>query len=287
MIPHHSLVGEAHAPHLVFLTHGVLGAGHNLRSLAKRLCERRTDLQVVLIDLRYHGKSLGASPPATLEACAQDFSALSEHLQRAPDAVIGHSLGGKVALTYGLAHEQDSQRLRSLPEPSQLKQVWTLDSDPGAQAPSGHHQVQTVLAALRLHPGPFANRAQATAALTSEGLSQPLAQWLGTSLARSADGLRFVYELEPIGELLNDYFALDYWPKLEAIAHDKSGRGVRYELLVAEESDRWSGTMKEKAAGLNRGGRVRVHTLPKSGHWVHVDNPDGLLALLEANLLRA
>jgi pimeloyl-ACP methyl ester carboxylesterase len=49
--------------------------------------------------------------------------------------------------------------------------------------------------------------------------------------------------------------------------------------------------MKDRAARLMqdpsdpRRGRVRVHTLPNSGHWVHVDNPEGLRQILLDHLV--
>jgi esterase len=285
MIPSHSFVGDESAPHLVFLTHGVLGAGHNLRSFAKRLTERRPEVRVALLDLRYHGKSLGAPPPHGLASCTDDFFDLVEHLGKAPVAVLGHSLGGKVALTYGRRHEAPQPGERR-PHPSyegELRQIWTLDSDPGAQAPDGSHEVEQVMAALKAHPGPFTSRNEAVAAIVSEGRSSALAQWLATSLDRKDDGFSWRFDLPEIELLLADYFSIDEWPFLESLSERPSA--IRYDLLVAENSDRWSGSMKDRATHLSDSPRVRVHTLPHSGHWVHVDNPDGLLDIVSENLL--
>lgn len=30
-------------------------------------------------------------------------------------------------------------------------------------------------------------------------------------------------------------------------------------------------------------GKISLHVLPKSGHWVHVDNPKGLLEIVASN----
>jgi pimeloyl-ACP methyl ester carboxylesterase len=91
-----------------------------------------------------------------------------------------------------------------------------------------------------------------------------------------------LFELPQIEELLSDYFSMDEWPQLESL--DPAGT-IRYELLVAENSDRWSGSMKERASSLTKNPRVRVHTLPNSGHWVHVDNPEGLNEIVAAHLI--
>lgn len=283
MIPYHSFVGSEDAPHLGVIMHGVLGAGHNLRSFARRLAESRPDYRFALIDLRYHGKSLGAPPPHRLDSCVDDLLEWVEQNQRAPEVVIGHSLGGKVALRY--AHRHESKTAFGKPPAkfaSTLRQVWTLDSDPGAQKPDENHEVRNVMAALRAAPGPFSTRAEAVAALVAQGRSTGLAHWLATSLEKGPQGFTWGLELEPISLLLADYFALDEWPWLEDLS--ETGQ-IRYDLLVAENSDRWSGSMKERAGALTHCPRIHVHTLPNSGHWVHVDNPEGLLTIVSQYLL--
>jgi len=138
------------------------------------------------------------------------------------------------------------------------------------------------LAALKQHPGPFSSRNEALAQLQSRGLSSGLSQWLLTSLERTSRGLDWRFELDKISVLLEDYFARDLWPFLAN--RDPRRDGLGFELLVAEDSDRWSGNMRERATQLAAAGRLRLHVLPNAGHWVHVDNPTGLLDLLQAEL---
>lgn len=288
MVPSHSLVGALDSEKLAFVMHGVLGSGHNLRSLARRLRVARPEYCFVLIDLRYHGKSLGAPPPHELDSCVNDLLDLSGSLGRAPDVVIGHSLGGKVALAYAQRHEETniSKPAPRLNQHGVLKQIWTLDSDPGAQVPGGAHQVRTVIDALTASPGPFESRNLAVAAIESQGLSTGLANWLATSLEKREDGLHWRFEMPQIQSLLDDYFSLDLWPYLESRAATAGGLAadIRYELLLAENSDRWSGSMKDRATSLAGRPRLQVHSLADAGHWVHVDNPDGLVEILTHHL---
>ncbi|MCH2110327.1 MAG: alpha/beta hydrolase [Polyangiaceae bacterium] len=303
----HTFVGDPDAPHLAFLLHGVMGAGHNFRGFIKKLAKERSDYRFVLVDLRYHHDSQGAPGPHTLQSAAEDILELAATLERVPDAVIGHSLGGKVALLMSRLLGQDPPAQFSQ-NPHSLQQVWVLDSDPGAQAPGSEHQVIQVLRALQKHPGPFAHRADAIAALQKEGLSSGLANWLGTNLGRrpaklpgasssatssstassetQAQELFWKLDLPAIEELLHDYFTLDLWPFLEeVVAGDWQNTSVPHlELLYADQSDRWSGSMKERAQQLHRSPYLDVYRLPDSGHWVHVDNPDGLLKILKENL---
>lgn len=288
MIPAHIFVGAEDAPRLGFILHGVLGAGHNFRSFIKRLTEARPEYRFVLLDLRNHGKSVGAEPPHTMESAADDLFELSAHLGVDPDVVIGHSLGGKVALTWGRRFvDPRGERAPSLEAKQVLKQVWALDSDPGAQTPGESHQVRRVLGALHKHPGPFASRAEVLEKLREEGLSSGLANWLSTNLERQGESLVWRLELEAIDELVNDYFNSDIWSFLEAVARGDAQleRPIPgFHLLVAENSDRWSGSMKERAEALESSERFQLHELPRAGHWVHVDNPDGLLEILTNHL---
>jgi len=271
-------VGDENAPLRCFATHGVLGAGHNLRSFVRRLLSQRPDFRFALVDLRLHGKSLDAAPPHTLEACVDDFLELEAELG-VPDVVLGHSLGGKVALAYAA---RVAQRLAS-GDARSPRQVWALDSDPGAQVPEASHQVKQVLAAALFASVPAVSRDAVVSSLMSQGLSSGLANWLATNLELGPAGYVWKLDFEAIEELLADYFTRDLWPFLGQVS-----RGELYapelHLVVAQNSDRWSGDMRERASELGHSQFVRVHPLQNSGHWVHVDNPEGLAEILLAHL---
>lgn len=280
MILAHQLVEQPGARGTAFVLHGVLGSGNNFRSFVLRLAHERPEWRFVLVDLRHHGRSVGAPPPNTIEACVQDLLDLARALGSFPEVVVGHSFGGKVALAYA----RRVTRRESIPDDQAarraLQQVWALDSNPGAQTPGPDHQVLRVMRALRATSGPFATRQAAVDALTTEhGLSTGLAQWLVTNLERRGDELVWRFDLDAIGELLDDYFREDLWPYLEA------ARGVpEHHLLVAEHSDRWTAAMRDQVRALPPAASVRLHELPNAGHWVHVDNPTGLLAILREHL---
>lgn len=87
--------------------HGFLGSGDNLWPLAERLKAGRESL---LMDLRGHGRSPHGRP-YTLEGMADDVAETlrAEGVERA--AVLGHSLGGKVAMALALRHPALVERL--------------------------------------------------------------------------------------------------------------------------------------------------------------------------------
>jgi esterase len=258
-IAHHEWVGApSDARHLGLFIHGALGSGQNFRSFAKRLVALCPGHAFALIDLRGHGQSHGAQGPHTIAAAALDVERVARvALEATPQSrlacVIGHSLGGKVALEFA--------RNAALVAP----QVWALDANPGVQDPNAAHQIKAVLDAVRAIPEPIAARQDVVAALLARGLSNGLAQWMTTNLRREGDVFRWVFDFDVILALLADYFELDCWPVLAA-----PKPGTELHLVIAEASNRWTPQMRAKAAAAEQQGGATVHLLPNSGHWVHV-----------------
>jgi pimeloyl-ACP methyl ester carboxylesterase len=266
-IPSHTLVGEPSAEKLALLLHGALGSGSNLRSLAVKLSKLRPEYLFCLVDLRHHGDSQGAPPPNTLEACARDLDALLQRLGREPTAIAGHSFGGKTALMFGSLY------------PGRAKQIWVLDSNPGAQQPSTDNEVIRVMQAIRKTTTPAADRQHVVAELMGLGLSSGTANWLATNLQRMDDGFVWRFNLEAISELMLDYFRMDLWAVLE---HPTSDSDLR--VVVAERSDRWAPENRARIQRVADETAISLHVVPNAGHWLHVDNPGFLLELMGRDL---
>jgi pimeloyl-ACP methyl ester carboxylesterase len=243
----------------MLVLHGALGSAANFRPVARRLAKARPDWGFVLADLRGHGKSGSAPPPHTLAAAAADFDG-----QGGVRGVMGHSLGGKVALAYAAGHPD-------------LAKVLVLDSNPGARAPdTSRWSALGVAALLEEMTPPFASRAAFVDAVTAR-LDRRTADWLAMSLRPSDDGYRLVYDLPAIRALMADYFASDLWSVVEDPA-----RASVVELVVGGKSD---SVPPEDRARAERS--VRVHVLERAAHWVHADDPEGLHAVLESALPEA
>lgn len=87
----------------VIVIHGLFGSLDNLGNLTKALTEH---FEVIAIDLRNHGLS-ARSPSMSYQEMAQDVLALIEQLDLKQPFIVGHSMGGKVAMmTAALAPEQ-------------------------------------------------------------------------------------------------------------------------------------------------------------------------------------
>jgi len=252
-------IGDPQAESAVVFCHGILGSGRNWRGFARRLVAARPGWCAVLVDLRNHGDSSGEPPPHTVAACAQDLAALSQSL-RPFDAVVGHSFGGKVALAY------------TATLPDELALTWVLDADPGPLSGAvADHEVPRVIAALRAVPLPLERREQVLEHLQQAGFSEGLSRWMTTNLRRGDGGLVWRFDLDAVEEMIADYFRLDLWDTLEVPIMD-----LDIHLVRAARSERWDDAMAARAEG----SFATLHTLPDAGHWLHVDNPDGLLELM-------
>lgn len=88
------LWGDAAAP-VVLLAHGAGMHAHYWDALAPALA---THYRLIVPDLRGHGESDWADPPAYLiEDFSADLDALLVHLRVVRAAVVGHSMGGRIA----------------------------------------------------------------------------------------------------------------------------------------------------------------------------------------------
>lgn len=271
----HTVITSESAVQTALVLHGALGSGQNFRSFIKRLSERRPDYAYVLVDLRNHGSSHPAPGPHTLEQCALDLVGVIEANPELPKvtSIIGHSFGGKVAIQF----------VATAPKPhvDNLEQIWVLDSNPGAQEPGDNHEISRVVAAVRHVPLPLVSRQHVVESLMKVGMSSGLSNWMTTNVVREGNAYRWAFDLDGIVTLLKDYFSKDLWPFL---AQPRTRPEIHF--VVAERSDRWNGEMTEKAHQLPEHSRATVHILPNAGHWVHVDNPEGLLDMLGQGMSR-
>lgn len=104
----HSTTLEGDGPAIVFL-HGLFGQGRNFTQVAKALGEVGTP---VLVDLPNHGRSGWTDRVDYVETAATIAAWLrSGPAREGPVAVVGHSMGGKVAMVLALLHPDLVERL--------------------------------------------------------------------------------------------------------------------------------------------------------------------------------
>ena len=155
-----------------------------------------------------------------------------------------------------------------------------LDAQPGPlEEAADHSEVVRVIAALRAIPQPLQGRSQLVEHLKGLGFGRSLALWMTTNLKQGPGGLVWRFDLDAVEQLIADYFERDLWPLLE-----RPPMGTELHLVRAMQSDRWSDRELARFSALPPWTGTHLHELPDSGHWVHVDNPDGLIEILCSHL---
>uniref|UniRef100_A0A1D1XFC7 Putative esterase/lipase HI_0193 n=1 Tax=Anthurium amnicola TaxID=1678845 RepID=A0A1D1XFC7_9ARAE len=268
-------------PPTAVLLHGILGCRKNWGSFARRLAQEFPTWQFLLVDLRCHGDSASLKKHGrhTVASAALDVLKLVRQLRVTPRVLVGHSFGGKVALS------MVEQVAKPLARPVK---VWVLDATPGKVRPGGHGEDRPgeLIAFLSRVPKEVSSKQQVVEALVREGFSSDVAQWVATNLRRtghpsSSPGFSWVFDLNGIADMYRSYEETNLWKVVEDVP-----RGVHINFLKAERSlHRWAlediqriHAAEELAA--DEGAGVQMHVLEDAGHWVHADNPDGLFKIL-------
>jgi len=251
--------------YMLFL-HGIFGTRANWRGIARRFVDARPDWGAILVDLREHGDSLGLGAPHTLAAAATDVTELERALGLPVQGALGHSFGGKVVL----------QWLRD--RAGRPTEAWVIDASPSARADDlDSSATAAVLDVLSGLPRQWPTREAFVSAVTDAGQPAGIARWLAMNLRRTEDGDRtFGPDLEAIRDLIEDYARAELWEVVESPPEPAT-----LDVVIGGQSSAFSDTdLARLNAIAERNPRVCGHLVPDAGHWIHVDAPDALVALL-------
>jgi pimeloyl-ACP methyl ester carboxylesterase len=237
----------------VLLLHGLFGQARNLATLQARLAATH---RVAAFDLRNHGASPHA-PGMTYPTLAADVAETLHAIGMPCCAVIGHSMGGKVAM-----------RL-ALDAPACVTRLLVADIAPVAY-PGVFAAYAAAMRAIPLTPG--LTRAQADAALArtipDPGLRLFLLQGLQVGPSPA-----WRIGLAEIAAALPDL--LD-WPPTDASYPGPT-------VFVAGAHSDYITEAAHPAIGALFPAAGFI-TVPDAGHWLHVDNPSGFLSAVQTFL---
>lgn len=272
-------------PPTAVLLHGILGSRRNWSTFAKRLAQEFPTWQFLLVDLRCHGDSatIQKHGPHTVASAAQDVLRLVGQLKLTPRVLIGHSFGGKVALS------MVDQAAKPLARPVQ---VWMLDATPGTVRAGGNgedHPAE-LIEALTEMPKQVPSRRFVINTLSKKGFSDGVAQWMTTNLrpveSATLPAFSWNFNLQGISDMYQSYETTNLWHVVENVP-----QGVHCNFLRAERSlHRWAHEDVQRihlaeTLAASEGAGVEMHVLEDAGHWVHTDNPDGLFRILTKSFL--
>jgi pimeloyl-ACP methyl ester carboxylesterase len=236
----------------VALLHGLFGQAGNFGAIQKRLSRH---FRVIALDLRNHGASPHA-PGMDYPTMAADVLETLHHHDAAPCALVGHSMGGKVAMAAALA------------EPQAVSRLVVADIAPVRYPPAFADYVRA-MAAIKLHPG--LTRADADAALAGVVEARGVRGFLLQNL-RLGPEPGWKLGLTEIAAGLAD---IEDW-KAQAVP---PYRGPTL-FVGGDGSDYIRAEHRPLIAALFPA--AKFVTLKHAGHWLHADNPDGFVAVIEA-----
>ena len=153
----------------IVILHGLFGSSDNWLSQGKILSEK---YRVILVDLRNHGQS-PHDEANDYPTMAGDVKALLDLLKIKPIHLMGHSMGGKVAIQFSLLY------------PEYLKSLTVVDIAP-KKYPMHHDRIMEGLKAIPIQT--LESRNMADSHLQNYVSNQGIRQFLLKNLQRMPDG---------------------------------------------------------------------------------------------------
>jgi pimeloyl-ACP methyl ester carboxylesterase len=240
----------------VVLCHGLFGQGKNWTQVAKELGQEH---RVLLVDMPNHGRSGWTEGFDYLELADRVATLLDP---QDPVALVGHSMGGKIAMVLALRH------------PELVARLAVVDVSP-VEYEHGGEFARYIEAMRALDLAALERRSDADAALADAVPSRMVRSFLLQNLRRDADGDGWYWQ--PNLALLADHLdELAGWPD------DRLADAEPYEGPVLWVAGRASGYVRDDyASAMERWfPRTRRVVVKGAGHWVHSEQPEVFTTVL-------
>ena len=242
-----------HGSRVVFL-HGLFGQGRNWTQVAKALA---SDHRSLLVDLPHHGRSPWPEHFDFVEIADQVAGLLSAD---DPVVLVGHSLGGKVAMVLALRH------------PELVSRLCVVDVSPVGYGNTREFAGYiTAMKAMDLDA--LGQRSDAEAGLEPAVPNATVRAFLLQNLRRDGDSWRWQLNLDVLGDELAE---LGQWPEEDLAGAAPYAGPVLW--IAGANSDY---VRDEYAPAMDRWfpSNRRV-TIKNAGHWVHSEQPEVFLEVL-------
>lgn len=238
------------------ILHGLFGTLDNWHSLARRWATE-AGLRVISVDLRNHGRSFHSSEHS-YALMAQDVLQLFDHLGLgANTTLMGHSMGGKVAMRV------------ALDQPARLAQLIVVDIAP--RFSNMDHQDDIVAGLQAVDLTALTNRQEADAALARHIPQLGVRQFLLKNLYRETDN-SFAWRI--------NLPALT--ASLPAVGEETTSPSpfLKPTLFIRGGKSDYI-TPEDKLVGIPAlFPNSQVATVVDAGHWVHAEKPEEVFELV-------
>ncbi|MDV7187874.1 alpha/beta fold hydrolase [Lutibacter sp. TH_r2] len=228
----------------LLILHGYFGMGDNWKSLANKFSEH---FEVHLIDQRNHGRSFHADE-FDYEILTEDLVNYIQHHNLEKVFVLGHSMGGKVAMLFAVNY------------PEMVEKLIVADISPKYYKP--HHQ--TILAALNAVDFDIQNTRKKVEETLKIYIQDPgILQFLLKNVYRKTKnqlGYRFNIQSltinnSEVGEALPSFTHFD--------GNTLFLKGENSNYITTEEIPLIEAHFPQ----------AKVVTVKNAGHWLHAENP--------------
>lgn len=235
--------------------HGLFGTSDNLKAVAKQLADQ---YRVFLIDAPGHGDS-DSLPLLSLSNMANAVYEFLKDQNLISVAMLGHSLGGKIAMELALT------------QPGVINKLLVADIAPVQYKP----RHDAIISSLKAVPLTQIKSRQEADAILSEKISEPgVRGFLLKSLVRSGDGWRWRFDL--------DQLAHDYSELIKGNS-DLSFSGPVL-MIVGGESNYVLPEYRQEI--VRRFPNVEAKVIAGAGHWLHAERQTAFVKICRDFLLR-
>jgi pimeloyl-ACP methyl ester carboxylesterase len=232
--------------HPVIIMHGMFGMGDNWRTVARMM---ESQYQSIVVDMRNHGRS-PHDPEMYFDVMSLDILEMMDDLGLEQASLLGHSMGGKVAMHIA-THS-----------PQKVSKLIVADIAPKHYSPRHDHVIEAIES---VRPEELNERSQVEEALARHlGDNQSIIQFIMKNINRRAEG-GFEWKANmPV--IIDAYHHL-----MEEVIPSTPFPGPTL-FICGEKSNyiRDDDFPQIRALFPN----AALVTIPNAGHWVHADAPD-------------
>lgn len=249
----YKILGEGE-PLIIF--HGLYGSLDNWIGIAREL---KTDFKVILVDLRNHGKS-PHSNEHNYNVMADDLLELMNSLGIYSANLLGHSMGGKVVLSFALIN------------PERVKRLIVVDIAPrtyklelGDKQISEHSYILSALKSLNIDE--LTSRDQANEQLSKEIPNERIRAFLLKNLYRDSEKhFKWRLNIEILRKSLDEILE-GFEDSFSEFKHLKSPvlfiKGGVSEYISNQDTEQIK----------NLFSNCTIEIIDQASHWVHAEKP--------------
>jgi esterase len=240
----------------IVLLHGLLGSSSNWHSIARQLSEHHP---VLVPDLRNHGQSPHGEP-MDYQAMCDDLAGLFDDLAYGELILIGHSMGGKLAMEFALQY------------PRRVMRLVIVDTAPVHYS----YDFADIFAGLRaVKVVQIKQRSDADQQMAEHISEAAIRQFLLQNLVRSDRGWQWRIDLDLLQAAI---------PSIQAPPPSLQGGHYGEPVLViyGEKSNYVQPTFH--ALFKRHFPEVAFNSIADAGHWVYAEQPQAFMQALNAFL---